>query len=237
MKRNAGTLAALTAVLLVGESMGGCGGRLTTTEMGETTGPGGAAGTGGAGGVGGATGGTGGSTGGTDGGTSGTGGTGDTGGTGGVGGATGGVGGTGGATGGTGGTGGATGGTGGGGKGGTGGAGGKGGTGGAGGGTIQCGRATCSPIVSPLGTLPACCPVGEMNACGAQVAMAGNICLTATPGTANPRCPAVQVVGQMLPGCCRPNGLCGVNLQIAGLGCNDPTPLGGAPPGPCNGAL
>jgi hypothetical protein len=39
--------------------------------------------------------------------------------------------------------------------------------------------------------------------------------------------------GITLAGCCRPNGMCGVNLDLIQLGCNDPIPVGGAPPGRC----
>ena len=36
-----------------------------------------------------------------------------------------------------------------------------------------------------------------------------------------------------LSGCCRPNGMCGVDLQVIGLGCNDPVLVGGMPARPC----
>ena len=235
---NARVFAALTASWLVGNALSvGCGGRLTT-EATETGGGGGVAGTGGSagstatGGVGGA-GATGGSTGGSGaaGGTGGS--TGGSGAAGGSGGSTGGTGGTGGSTGGSGGTGGAPGG-----RGGTGGIGGSlGGSGGAagtGGVAIACGTARCTSITSVLGTLLPCCPVGEANACGSQVPVVPGTCLTATRGVPNARCPELVVAGTTLPGCCRPNGLCGASIEILGLGCNDPVPLGGPPAARCN---
>jgi len=36
-----------------------------------------------------------------------------------------------------------------------------------------------------------------------------------------------------LSGCCRPNGMCGVDLQVIGLGCNDPVLVGGMPASRC----
>jgi hypothetical protein len=40
-------------------------------------------------------------------------------------------------------------------------------------------------------------------------------------------------MGIPVPGCCRSNGLCGLNLSIINLGCNDPAILGGKPAGKC----
>jgi hypothetical protein len=102
---------------------------------------------------------------------------------------------------------------------------------------MQCGTRVCSPIVGVLGTLPACCPADEVNACGAQIPMLGTTCLTATPGVADQRCPPFQVMGITLPGCCRPSGTCGVSVQLLGLGCNDSAPLGGPPTQRCGGDL
>jgi hypothetical protein len=72
------------------------------------------------------------------------------------------------------------------------------------------------------------------NACGAQSPLIPG-CLTTTPGVADTRCPTVQVMGIPLTGCCRPNRMCGVNLQVVGLGCNDPVAVGGMPAGRCGG--
>jgi hypothetical protein len=212
MTQHSQALAVLTAAfLLSGPISLGCGGRLTTG--GEATG-----------------------------GSSGSAGTGDVGGTGGSGGSTGGSVGAGGSTvGGGGGSGGSTGGSGGstGGSGGsTGGSGAAAGSGGRAGGSpsITCGRSTCSPIVSsPVGTLTPCCPMDTLNACGAILPFATMACLTATPGVADPRCPNLPVTGVTLNGCCRPNGMCGLDLALISLGCNDPALLGGAPAGRCGG--
>jgi hypothetical protein len=142
---------------------------------------------------------------------------------------TGGIGGTGGSTGGVGGTGGST--------GGTGGGAGKGGTTGidAGAGTIMCGTSICRPVTGgPLGTLPPCCSMDMPNACGAILTVAGGACATATPGKVDARCPPLMVAGGItLNGCCRPNGMCGLNLDIIGLGCNDPMIVGGGTAGRC----
>ncbi|HMI89668.1 MAG TPA: hypothetical protein VK550_36595 [Polyangiaceae bacterium] len=234
MKQNTGTFAALTAALLVGSTLGvGCGGRLTASESAETGGSGGSAQTGGSAGNGGTAGSTGGT--GTTGGTGATGGSTGGGGSGATGGSTGGGGTdpTGGSTGGgdTGGAAGTTGGT-----GGTG----MGGAGGSGGGTtppgtVACGTSICGPIMGgPVGTLQPCCPMDTPNACGAQSPLIPG-CLTTTPGVADTRCPTVQVMGIPLTGCCRPNRMCGVNLQVVGLGCNDPVAVGGMPAGRCGG--
>jgi hypothetical protein len=39
--------------------------------------------------------------------------------------------------------------------------------------------------------------------------------------------------GFPLGGCCRPNGMCGVDLQVIRLGCNDPVLVGDVPASPC----
>jgi hypothetical protein len=159
------------------------------------------------------------------------------GGSGGSGGATGGSGGSGGGKGGSGGSGGATGGT-----GGTGGTTDGGGKGGSAGGdaatTIMCGTSTCGPIMNVpiLGMLPPCCPMDTPNACGGSFVLAGGSCLTTTPGVADSTCPSLTLMGFPLAGCCRPNGMCGVDFSGIMLGCNDTAGLpGGMPGGPCGG--
>jgi hypothetical protein len=159
----------------------------------------------------------------------GSGGTGGTGGSAGSGG-TAGKGGTGGSTGGTAGTGGSAGTV-------DGGAGKAGSAGSAGGGgdaptTITCGTRTCGPITGAAGQLTACCPMGEPNACGGVVTQAANACITATPGTTDATCPSITAQIP-LAGCCRPNGMCGVSASLLGLGCADPTALGGRGDLPC----
>jgi len=159
--------------------------------------------------------------------------TGGSGGTAGTGGSGGGKGGSGGATGGAAGIGG-TGGSGG--TAGTDGGAGKGGSAGSAGGdastSIMCGTQTCGPV-SALGQMfPPCCPMGEMNTCGATVAQAMGACITRTTGTPDTSCPSVMATIP-LAGCCRPNGFCGLNFSLAMLGCADPTPLGGMGNIPC----
>jgi hypothetical protein len=154
------------------------------------------------------------------------------GGTGGSGGATTGTSGTGGGKAGSGGTGGATGGT-----GGTGGSAGKaGGAPDAGGMTITCGTKMCGPIELPMfGLAPPCCPAGEMNGCG--VSLMGFLCVSTTPGTPDPNCPAVTLPipgAPPAPGCCSAAGVCGAELG-APLGCGDLSILTGMPATPCGG--
>jgi hypothetical protein len=230
MKQRTAVFAVLTAALSLGGTMGmACGGRLAPAGSEATGGSGGSGATGGGAGndgSGGTTSGTGGS-GGTTSGTGGSGGT--TGGTGGSGATTGGTGGSGATTGGIGGSGGST--------GGSGGGAGRGGTGGAGGtdvpGTIRCGTSICAPLAgTPVGNLQPCCPMDTPNACGAVSPLGG--CFTTTRGVPDPRCPMVVVMNSFpLSGCCRPNGLCGVDLQVINLGCNDPVLVGGMPASPC----
>jgi hypothetical protein len=249
MKQKTWVFAVPTVALILGGTTAGCGGRYAPAGSEETGGSGGSGGTsgnagnggsggstGGSGGSGGSTGGSGGSTGGaggSGGSTSGSGGStsGSGGSTSGSGGSTGGVGGSGGSTGGVGGSGGST--------GGTGGSAGKGGAAGSGGtgvpGTIRCGTSICAPITgSPAGTLQPCCPMDTPNACGGISPFGG--CLTNTPGMPDMRCPSVAVMGFPLGGCCRPNGMCGVDLQVIGLGCNDPVLVGGMPASRCGNA-
>ena len=76
--------------------------------------------------------------------------------------------------------------------------------------------------------------MGETNACGATVAQAMGACITRTAGTPDMSCPSVMAQIP-LAGCCRPNGFCGLNFSLAGLGCADPTPLGGMGNIPCGG--
>ena len=143
----------------------------------------------------------------------------------GSGGSTGGVGGSGGSTGGSGGS-----------TGGVGGGAGKGGAGTGGTvppGTIRCGTSICAPIVTgtSIANLEPCCPMDTPNACGGTLPGAG--CFTTTPGVPDPRCPSVTAMGFPIPGCCRPNGMCGVDLRVITLGCNDPVLVGGMPAFPC----
>jgi hypothetical protein len=107
--------------------------------------------------------------------------------------------------------------------------------------TIMCGTATCGAIVTNngmLGTLPPCCPTADVpNACGGQMPVAlGGACLTKTPGTTDAVCPPVAIIPTVsLPGCCRPDKTCGVDMALAMLGCSSPTAFGQPAGGPCGG--
>ena len=98
---------------------------------------------------------------------------------------------------------------------------------------VTCGTRTCMPLTgTPFGNLPACCATNETNACGASF---GGICLSMTPGAADANCPTVTTPQAPLPGCCRSNGMCGASVAAIGLGCTDPTTLGGMGNIPCGG--
>ncbi len=102
--------------------------------------------------------------------------------------------------------------------------------------TLPCGTKMCASIEAPgVGTLPACCPMGEMNACGLVIQ---SICFTTTPGTNDPSCLPLTVqttMGPMtVPGCCTALGVCGGNLG-APVGCNDLSPFTGMSPVACAG--
>jgi hypothetical protein len=123
-----------------------------------------------------------------------------------------GMGGSGGSGGSTGGTGGSTGGTGG--MGGTGGAttGGMGGSGGMMAMPMTCGSNTCNPITTAtMAVLPACCVTGT-NACGVYTDMAGTQCTeTGQDGVLDESCPSEKnALNADTPGCCRPDGKCGL---------------------------
>jgi hypothetical protein len=103
-----------------------------------------------------------------------------------------------------------------------------------GGTTVTCGTRTCADIEVMGMMLLACCPQGETNACGGS--FGGAFCLTTTPGTPNPACPDVMLMGLTLPGCCGVTGFCGAELSTLGpLGCNDFSAATGGTPTPCRG--
>lgn len=122
---------------------------------------------------------------------------------------------------------------------------------------VMCGKSICEDIPVPfIGALTACCPKEAMDPdkCGVDITPITAFvplppgCMELNQeGKDDPTCPiqTVSAMGNMidLPGCCRPNGICGnvANFGgfVAGLdfGCVDSTPLymdGGAPP-PCGG--
>jgi hypothetical protein len=119
--------------------------------------------------------------------------------------------------------------------GGDGGSGNIGGTGGAGGsgGVVVCGGVECPPPSVPIGQVDSCC-VGDK--CGITSSFLGSQCIELNqPGQPDPSCPPQSIQGFTLPGCCKPNGMCGVMDSFIGLGCVDPGPFTGQPPIPCGG--
>jgi hypothetical protein len=95
---------------------------------------------------------------------------------------------------------------------------------------IQCGGMTCSGPVGMFPLSPCCLPD---NGCGATfgsaaLAMfdagdvdAGSLCLDTSAGVPDTACPSQMTsVGFTLSGCCARSGVCGVDLSVAGLGCN-----------------
>lgn len=106
--------------------------------------------------------------------------------------------------------------------------------------SVQCGGMTCSPPSSVAFPLTACCLPD--NGCGASfgagAAMfgggggdAGSICLDTSPGTPDTACPSQTTMGVSLPGCCTTGGMCGIDLSMAGLGCNSLSALASLVPG------
>ena len=82
--------------------------------------------------------------------------------------------------------------------------------------TLQCGSATC--VSSPFGGSAACCADEGAGACGT---MQGSECVKAAAD--DPRCPGINFMGfLMLPSCCDPKGLCGIDTSSVGMpGCID----------------
>ncbi|MDH5674386.1 MAG: PKD domain-containing protein [Myxococcales bacterium] len=81
------------------------------------------------------------------------------------------------------------------------------------GGDVVCNGETCAPVVGATGELPACCDMDSGGGCGAQVSMTDPSDCEAInqPGDLDPSCPpAMSVIGTEVPGCCKPDGKCGV---------------------------
>jgi hypothetical protein len=106
--------------------------------------------------------------------------------------------------------------------------------------TVMCGGTMCVPPSGGMIPLTACClPNGG---CGASFGNllggggdGGGTCISTAPGTMDPSCPAQSAMGMMLPACCSAAGVCGVDLSVAGLGCNSLSvfgALGGGLAGP-----
>jgi hypothetical protein len=106
---------------------------------------------------------------------------------------------------------------------------GTGGITGVGGAPIMCaedgGAVFCPP---PSLLVPACCTGGG---CGLLIELAGNPdiplqsgCLPyGAPGVLDPRCPDIGTLlgtqANSVPGCCRPDGTCGIAIDMLNLGC------------------
>jgi hypothetical protein len=113
---------------------------------------------------------------------------------------------------------------------------------------IMCGSATCSAPAGALLPLSPCCLPD--NSCGATfgsaaLAMfdagafdasgldidAGSLCFDTAPGTPDTACPSQSAMGYTLAGCCARSGVCGIDLALAGLGCDSLSALGALAPG------
>lgn len=105
-------------------------------------------------------------------------------------------------------------------------------------GPVMCGSMTCNPpmVAIPGITLTACCR--SDNSCGGAFMLPGGMaggsgaagCLSTSAGTPAPACGGMMMMGIPLMGCCTTSGLCGIDLTMAGLGCNtaqDLSALGG----------
>lgn len=104
----------------------------------------------------------------------------------------------------------------------------------AGSGRVVCGGVggfICTRSIELMGrTLGPCCDEDSGNICGAGF---GNQCEGLDqPGELTDACPTeMSPLGEMLPGCCRPDGSCGVMITI-GFGCverGDVTEIGVGP--------
>lgn len=117
-----------------------------------------------------------------------------------------------------------------------------------------CGASSCDDAsLAGFVTLPACCPQDAMDKCGLDLTSVSAFigvslgCLELNhPGPADASCPdqTIAAMGQMLtlPGCCRPDMLCGnvVDLSFVAPGVNfgcvsGSTFLDGGAAGPCGG--
>jgi hypothetical protein len=107
--------------------------------------------------------------------------------------------------------------------------------------TVMCGGMMCIPPSGGMIPLTACClPNGGCgasfgNLLGGGGGDGGGSCISTAPGTMDPSCPAQSAMGMSLPACCSAAGVCGVDLSVAGLGCNSLSvfgALGGGLAGP-----
>lgn len=102
--------------------------------------------------------------------------------------------------------------------------------GGTGSGGVVCGGLPCEAPIIPGLEAEACCVSADQ--CGAWLFEVSPLCvLLDQPGELAPSCPPQLLLGEHLPGCCKPSGWCGVLHPE--LGCANPAELGGVPAPPC----
>jgi hypothetical protein len=84
--------------------------------------------------------------------------------------------------------------------------------------------APCEGVMGVLGDVPACCT--SADECGVDLSGLGGPAECQPrdqPGRQTGQCPSIDSQGTMIPGCCRPNGECGIIImRTAPLGCIDP---------------
>jgi hypothetical protein len=78
--------------------------------------------------------------------------------------------------------------------------------------TIMCNNMPCMSLTTATGMmLMPCCDAMEGMACGAIIDMAGSCVARMSPGAADASCTAeMSILGMAVPGCCKPNGQCGL---------------------------
>jgi len=112
--------------------------------------------------------------------------------------------------------------------------------------TVTCGSNSCKPPSAAI-SVYACCMAD--NTCGGAIpagaapgldfgGAATSPCLTLAPGKPDASCKSYKSsFGVTLPGCCGSDHVCGVDLSVAGLGCNNVAAIASDAPAPvaCSG--
>jgi hypothetical protein len=108
----------------------------------------------------------------------------------------------------------------------------------AGGPYFTCGNQVCVGAVG--GVFPQCC--ANASRCGIDTSRLNGMlglpsgCVPQNqPGYFDPSCPAQSSPVGELAGCCKPNGVCGVDWSFFGVGCVDTSGAGGPPRTRCGG--
>jgi hypothetical protein len=80
---------------------------------------------------------------------------------------------------------------------------------------------SCQPAsVFGLLSFPACCTADDQCGLDFEMLAGGPLCIERdAPGTPDSTCPMTMVMGFPLPGCCRPDATCGVQVTLVPLGC------------------